>query len=78
MSLFHSLAIRGAQIIALHPNPSAENVVQILYLLRATSENERIYVDECDMTDIGSIREFVQVWEKGIVSFYFILREEEY
>lgn len=59
-----SLASRGAQIIALHPDPSSDRVLQLCLLLRGITSNERIYADECSIGDMGSIRKFVQRWEK--------------
>lgn len=64
LALFHALAIRGAQIIALHPDPSSHQVQQLIYLMRATTENERLYADECDFTSIASIRSFTDRWGK--------------
>jgi NAD(P)-dependent dehydrogenase (short-subunit alcohol dehydrogenase family) len=64
LALFQSLAARGAQVIALHPSPATPTILQLVLLLRETSGNERLYADECDMADMGSIRSFVKRWEK--------------
>lgn len=57
------LASRGAQIIALHPDPSSPDIVQLLLLLRSSTGNERIYAEECDILDIASARSFAKRWE---------------
>lgn len=59
-----ALALRGAQIIVLHPNPNSPSILQLILLLRSTTSNERIYADECDMKDLASVRSFVKRWEK--------------
>lgn len=64
LSLVTELAWAGAQIILLHPDPVQAAVVQLLVLLRHSTANERIYAEECDMLDMGSIRRFAQKWEK--------------
>ncbi|GAA5995250.1 putative oxidoreductase [Rhodotorula paludigena] len=64
LSVFSSLAARGAQIIALHPTPLSPSVVQLLLVLRSSSENERLYAEECDLTSVRSIRDFVLRWKK--------------
>ncbi|BGP19656.1 hypothetical protein JCM10213_007726 [Rhodosporidiobolus nylandii] len=64
ISVFSSLASRGAQVIALHPTPLAPAVVQLLVLLRETTENERLYAEECDLSSIASIRAFVAQWQR--------------
>jgi hypothetical protein len=64
LSLFHSLASRRAQVIALHPDPSSPSIQHLVDLLRTTTENERIYADECDINSIKSIKQFVAKWEK--------------
>lgn len=55
-------------MIALHPDPTSPAVVQLLMLLRSTSSNERIYVEECDLSSIDSIKRFVQQWQKDAKS----------
>lgn len=64
LSLFRSLASRGAQVIALHPTPSSPHILQLILLLRSSTSNERLYADECDMLDLASVRSFVKRWEK--------------
>jgi len=55
-------------VIALHPEPTSAAVVQLLMLLRSTSSNERIYVEECDLSSIDSIKCFIQKWQKDAKS----------
>lgn len=64
LSLVTDLAWAGAQVILLHPDPLDPAVVQLLILLRHSTANERIYAEECDMLDVGSIRRFARKWEK--------------
>ncbi|CEQ39401.1 SPOSA6832_00917, partial [Sporobolomyces salmonicolor] len=68
LSVLQSLADRGAQIIALHPSPTSASVVQLLMLVRSVSSNERIYVEECDLSSISSIKTFVQSWQRDAKS----------
>ncbi|GAA5990829.1 hypothetical protein JCM11641_000842 [Rhodosporidiobolus odoratus] len=64
ISIFSALALRGAQVIALHPDPLAPHIVQLLLLLRSTVENERLYAEECDLSSMASIRKFVTQWQR--------------
>ncbi|GAA6042443.1 hypothetical protein JCM8097_008455 [Rhodosporidiobolus ruineniae] len=64
IAVFARLAAAGAQVIALHPSPLSPSVVQILLLLRSSSSNERLYAEECDLSDLASVRMFVQRWQK--------------
>ncbi|GAA5900283.1 hypothetical protein JCM8208_005315 [Rhodotorula glutinis] len=64
LSVFQSLAQRGAQVIALHPGPPSPAVVQLVVLLRETTGNERLYADECDTASVDSVRAFVLRWRK--------------
>ncbi|GAA5865931.1 hypothetical protein JCM1840_006305 [Sporobolomyces johnsonii] len=68
LSVLQSLADRGAQIIALHPSPTSASVVQLLMLVRSVSSNERIYVEECDLSSVSSIKTFVQSWQRDAKS----------
>ncbi|GAA5920895.1 hypothetical protein JCM3775_003996 [Rhodotorula graminis] len=64
LSVFQSLAQRGAQVIALHPGPPSPAIVQLVVLLRETTGNERLYADECDLASVDSVRAFVLRWRK--------------
>ena len=68
LEVLQFLAAQGAQVIALHPDPTSASVVQLLMLLRSTSSNERIYVEECDLSSIDSIKGFIQKWQKDAKS----------
>lgn len=71
LELLRSLALRGCQVIALHPTPADASIVQLTMLLRETSGNERLYAEQCDVRSVASIRAFVKRWErdgrKGLV-----------
>jgi hypothetical protein len=59
LTLLQSLAQRGAHIIALSSEPITSSRVSVIVdLLRSTTSNEQIFVEECDVTDPASIREF--------------------
>jgi hypothetical protein len=59
LTLLHQLAVRGAHIIALSPDPIESPKVDILInLLRSTTNNEQIFADECDLTSPNSIHDF--------------------
>ncbi|BGP43039.1 hypothetical protein JCM10449v2_007054 [Rhodotorula kratochvilovae] len=64
LAVFHYLAARGAQVVALHPGEVTPAVLELLLLLRSTTENERLYADQCDLTSLDSIRAFVVRWRK--------------
>ncbi|KAK4698593.1 hypothetical protein P7C70_g7682, partial [Phenoliferia sp. Uapishka_3] len=64
LALFRQLALRGCQVIALHPTPSDPSIFQLMLLLRETSRNERLYAEECDVCSISSIRAFVKRWDR--------------
>ena len=38
--------------------------MQLVDLLRSTTDNERLYADECDIRSIASIHQFVKQWNK--------------
>ncbi|KAM0750504.1 hypothetical protein T439DRAFT_381177 [Meredithblackwellia eburnea MCA 4105] len=69
--LFRILAQLGCQVIALHPDPSSPEILQMVMLLRESTKNERLYAEECDILSIASIRSFVKSWgrdaRKGMV-----------
>ncbi len=59
LTLLQSLAQRGAHIIALSPDPiDSPNVSILIDLLRSTTSNEEIYVEQCDLASPSSIRAF--------------------
>src|ERR1700737_4165395 len=59
LTLLHQLAIRGAHIIALSPDPIESPKVEILIsLLRSTTNNEQIFADECDLASPNSVHDF--------------------
>lgn len=58
------LAAAGAQVVILTPEPLSPRVVQLLLLLRSTTENERLYAEECDLGDAASVRRFAKGWQK--------------
>ena len=59
VTILHSLAQRGAHIIALTDQPEESSQLSILiHLLRSTTSNEHIYVEECDLSSPTSIRRF--------------------
>lgn len=62
LSLVTELAWAGAQLVLVHPSPLSPSVVQLLLVLRHSTANERIYAEECDMADLGSIRRFAKQW----------------
>ncbi|KAL8278928.1 hypothetical protein RQP46_008597 [Phenoliferia psychrophenolica] len=64
LELFRSLALRGCQVIALHPTPADPRILQLTMLLRATSGNERLYCEECDVRSVASVRAFVKRWDR--------------
>ena len=64
MSVLQYLAAAGAQVVVLTPRPLSPSVIQLLLLLRSATENERLYAEECDLTDVASIRKFVKGWQK--------------
>ncbi|GAA5866083.1 hypothetical protein JCM8547_000592 [Rhodosporidiobolus lusitaniae] len=64
LEVFSALALRGAQVIALHPSPLSPPVVQLLTLLRSATSNDRLYADACDLSSLVSVRTFVQQWSK--------------
>ncbi|SCV69355.1 BQ2448_2375 [Microbotryum intermedium] len=65
LSLLQALASRGAQIVALHPDPLDAEVAQLVLLLRSAARNERIYAEQCDMLSIASIQGFAGQWSKN-------------
>lgn len=62
-----SLAHQGAHIIALVPDISSPDVVQLLLLLRESTKSEFIYAESCDMGSLQSITEFANRWNAGSV-----------
>ncbi|GAA6015333.1 hypothetical protein JCM8202_002429 [Rhodotorula sphaerocarpa] len=64
LAVLQYLAAEGAQVIVLTPEPLAPSVIQLLLLLRSSTENERLYAEKCDLADLASIRTFVKGWQK--------------
>ncbi|KAK4052719.1 hypothetical protein OIV83_002006 [Microbotryomycetes sp. JL201] len=64
LALLQELARHGAQVIALHPSPTDARILQLVELVRSSTDNERIYVEQCDMLDCGSIKAFGDRWTK--------------
>jgi hypothetical protein len=66
LTLLHQLAVRGAHIIALSPDPIESPKVEILInLLRSTTNNEQIFADECDLTSPNSVHDFCTKFVTG-------------
>ncbi|WFD19029.1 hypothetical protein MCAP1_001244 [Malassezia caprae] len=59
------LAQQGAHIVALVPDAAAENVVQLVLLLRESTSNENIFAESCDVRDDASITAFAKRWHEG-------------
>ncbi|KAK4057489.1 hypothetical protein OIO90_001558 [Microbotryomycetes sp. JL221] len=64
LQLFYQLAQNGAQVIALHPDPTDARILQLVELIRFTTGSERTYVEQCDLLDFASIRIFAERWKK--------------
>ncbi|TKY84719.1 hypothetical protein EX895_005799 [Sporisorium graminicola] len=60
-----ALAHRGAQIIALHPDISAPDVVQLIHLIRDSTQSELIYAEQCDLGSLESVSAFAALWNSG-------------
>lgn len=60
-----TLSHQGAHVIALVPNISLPDVLQMILLLRESTRNENIFAEECDMGDLASISKFAARWNKG-------------
>ncbi|WFD34081.1 hypothetical protein MCUN1_000913 [Malassezia cuniculi] len=60
-----TLAHQGAHVIALVPDISSPDVMQMIMLLRESTRNESIYAEQCDMGDLESISAFAARWNKG-------------
>lgn len=60
-----ALAHRGAQIIALTPDIAAQDILQLVHLLRDSTQNELIFAEQCDTADLSSINQFVKRWNEG-------------
>ena len=59
------LAQQGAHIVALVPDATDENVVQLILLLRESTSNENIFAETCDVRDDAAITAFAERWHKG-------------
>ncbi|GAC95261.1 hypothetical protein PHSY_002836 [Pseudozyma hubeiensis SY62] len=60
-----SLAHRGAQIIALTPDISDPSVIQLVHLIRDSTQSELIYAEQCDVASLESISAFAALWNSG-------------
>ncbi|KAJ1025987.1 hypothetical protein NDA18_003647 [Ustilago nuda] len=60
-----ALAHRGAQIIALTPDISSPEVVQLIHLIRDSTQNELVYAEQCDIGSLESISAFAALWNSG-------------
>lgn len=60
-----ALAHRGAQIIALTPNISDPEVIQIIHLIRDSTQSELIYAEQCDLANLESVSAFAALWNAG-------------
>lgn len=60
-----SLAHRGAQIIALTPDISSPDVIQIIHLIRDSTQSELIYAEQCDVGSLESVSAFAALWNAG-------------
>lgn len=66
LTLLEALAKRGAHIIALTHNPvEDESTTLIVEAVRASTENEHIFAEQCDLTSPASVREFCQKFLTG-------------
>lgn len=62
-----TLGQQGAHVIALVPDVSAPDVIQMILLLRESTQNENIFAEQCDMGDLASISTFAARWNQGPV-----------
>jgi hypothetical protein len=60
-----ALAHRGAQIIALTPDISSPDVVQLVHLIRDSTQSELVYAEQCDIASLESISAFAALWNAG-------------
>jgi NAD(P)-dependent dehydrogenase (short-subunit alcohol dehydrogenase family) len=59
LTLVHSLAARGAHVIALTPDPvEAPQVATLVELLRTSTNNEHIFAEHCAVSSPASVRAF--------------------
>jgi len=59
ITLLQQLAQRGAHIIALSEDPiDSPNITILVSLLRTTTNNEKIFAEQCDLSNPHSIRAF--------------------
>ncbi|WFD30940.1 hypothetical protein MSPP1_001966 [Malassezia sp. CBS 17886] len=61
-----SLAQQGAHIIALVPDASSPDVVQMILLLRESASSENIFAETCDVADLESVSAFAKLWNEGV------------
>ncbi|KAJ7195918.1 hypothetical protein GGX14DRAFT_526959 [Mycena pura] len=66
LTLLEALAQRGAHIIALTPHPIDSEVVRTyVELLRATTANEQIFAEQCDLASPPSVHAFAARFAKN-------------
>ncbi|SOV02010.1 uncharacterized protein UDID_04894 [Ustilago sp. UG-2017a] len=60
-----ALVHRGAQIIALTPDISSPDVIQLIHLIRDSTQSELVYAEQCDIGSLESISAFAALWNSG-------------
>ncbi|SPO26309.1 uncharacterized protein UTRI_03898 [Ustilago trichophora] len=60
-----ALAHRGAQIIALTPDISDPEVIQMIHLIRDSTQSEMVYAEQCDLASLESVSAFAALWNAG-------------
>ncbi|KAL4402598.1 hypothetical protein ACI68E_000365 [Malassezia pachydermatis] len=60
-----TLAHQGAHIIMLVPDLQADDVIQMVLLLRESTMSENIFAEKCDICDLNSITDFAKRWHAG-------------
>lgn len=60
-----ALAHRGAQIVALTPDISSPDVIQLIHLIRDSTQSELVYAEQCDIGSLESISAFAALWNSG-------------
>lgn len=58
------LASNKAQVVLLTPDPPEASVAtqQLVSLIRASSRNERVYAEHCDVSDAAEVKAFAKRW----------------
>ncbi|KAG8962665.1 hypothetical protein FRC03_003918 [Tulasnella sp. 419] len=63
ITVMTKLAERGAQIIALEPTISTQ-IMELAFVIRSTTSNDHIFVEECDITSPKSMKAFTSQFVK--------------